>query len=230
MEHVEKLYENNNLIVRAMDMPNIQKINDDLFLDCSVWINEFEQMQEDKFKSVSSTLIVPNVPIRTYKNIGYLVDSSKSDCFHICKTDSGSSGNVLNGDFYANESDFEKVSDLANYIIETNHFDMNEINMNLTPDGVVGLFVNKCNNEKYLLKGVLSVRAAIKDFCDVELPIYEYDIFAGKISKIEITPELLEEINNTKLIGNIESYYYWTESGDIEQYGLIDNQNIKHSI
>lgn len=227
MDYVLNLYNNNNLIARAMDLPNLRRANDNTVFDCSTWINEFELMERNMFTSVSSTLLVPNVPVKTYKNVGYLVDSNIAECFHFCKTDSGSSGNISNGDFAANQSDFNSLEELADFIVKNNHGEMNEINMNLPPEAVVGLFINRCPNERFLLKGLIPTISALKKRFGIDLPLYEYDQSQGLLTKIELTEDLINEIMNGQPENNIDEYYYYSEFDDEEHIGNIFDDAVK---
>lgn len=94
--------------------------------------------------SASSTLIVPGIGVSTYKNIGFLVNSDLANCFHISKSDSGSSDDINNGDFFANRSDFKTIMELANYIKVSNDTTINELNIISSIDSIVGLFIDQC--------------------------------------------------------------------------------------
>ena len=144
MDDVEKLYSENKLLVRAMDQPTIRVKKGIKYYECETWVDEFDLLMKDGLYSLSTTLIIPNVGVKNYKNMGFLVNSDLADCFHIAKSDSGSCGNIQSGNFYANKPDFDKLSDLANYIIRRNATTMNEVNVNIKLDAVVGLFINKC--------------------------------------------------------------------------------------
>ena len=121
------LYFENKLLVRAMDWPSLTKSIDGLCYDCTVWANEFCLLMNRNLSSASSTLIISNVGVSIYKNIGFLINSDLVDCFHICKLDSGSHGNIENGDFLANSPDFSIISELATYIKSSNDTNMNEV-------------------------------------------------------------------------------------------------------
>lgn len=222
MDQVNNIFEKNNLIVRAMDVPRLIKNIDGLFFDCTDWMNEFELMKENKLTSVSSTLIIPNIPVKTYKNVGYLVDAKLVDCYHICKTDSGSNGNIKTGDFFANTADFQKIHQLANFIIENKHSEMNELNINLNINSVVGLFVNKCSKELFLLKRMLMVISALKKYYNIELPLYEYDVNLGKLTKIELSNELINQINENEFLNDINLYCFFSEKNKELYYGDIE--------
>lgn len=41
MDNVEMLYNDNKLLVRAMDWPTLRKNTNELCYDCTTWTNEF---------------------------------------------------------------------------------------------------------------------------------------------------------------------------------------------
>lgn len=79
--------------------------------------------------SASSTLIVPDTGVSTYKNIVFFINSDLANYFHISKSDSGSTGNKKNGDSFANKADFRTIMELANHIKVSNDNTMNEVNI-----------------------------------------------------------------------------------------------------
>lgn len=158
--------------------------------------------------SASSTLIIPGVGVSTYKNIGFLINADLANCFHISKVDSVSSGDIQNGDFSANQSDFSTIQELAFYIRENNATRMNEVNIAASIDSVVGLFINQCPSQEYLLQMIFVVRACLMRLTGIEYPIYLYDNKNGGLDKIELTDELEMEI-----ISNLKSrtIFYWPD-------------------
>ena len=67
MDNVIKLYNENKLLIRAMDLPILSKNNDSLYYDCTTWIEEFELLVTNILSSISTTLIVPNIGIKNIK-------------------------------------------------------------------------------------------------------------------------------------------------------------------
>ena len=211
MESVENLYNEGKLLVRAMNWPQLTKSANGLCYDCTVWADEFCLLMNDALTSVSSTLILPNVGVSTYKNIGFLINSDLADCFHIAKSDSGSCGNIIDGDFSANEPDFETIAELANHIKTNNDINMNEVNINATIDSVVGLFFNECLKQEKLLQMIYVVRKCLEKLTGITYPIYSYNRALGKLNKIELSPELEDKI--VESLENIE-LFYWPEEYD----------------
>lgn len=212
-------YNEGKLMIRAVDLPQLHKVNGEIKYDCSIWANEFAMIMNDDFESVSSTLLIPNVGVRTYKNVGFLVDSDFAGIQHIALSDSGSSGSFKNGDFRANRPDFDALDQLANYIKVNNYTTMNEVNMSIPLDSVVGLVVVKCGDELKHLKRMLAVRDCIYKLTGIQFDIFEYDNNFGKIEQIDLTDELIEKINSTS---NVNKYDYYTDYSDEIYEGTIN--------
>ena len=209
MDNVESIYNEGKLLVRAMDFPQIQKGTNGFEYNCSDWANEFCMLMDKNLTSASSTLIVPGIGVSTYKNIGFLIDSTKADCFHIAKLDSGSSGNISNGDFSANKADFQSINELANYIRTSGDTNMNEVNINTSIDSVVGLFFNECLNQELLLQMLYVVKVCIKDITGIDYPIYSYDSKNGKLNQFVLTDELVNRITQGLKSNQL---FYWPDN------------------
>ena len=223
MENVESLYKDGKLLVRAMDFPQLKNSSENLQYDCTIWANEFSMLMGNGLSSASSTLIVPGVGVSTYKNIGFLINSDLANCFHITKTDSGSNGNIADGDFNANKPDFETINELAEYIKTNNATDMNEVNIKTSIDSVEGLFIRSCPMQDELLKMIYVVRRCLEELTQVDYPIYLYDAKEGKISKIELTEELEQQI-----IDNLKTtqIFYWPDEYEEPVISNIDKVNV----
>ena len=208
MNNVEELYNEGKLLVRAMDQPTIRIKNGMKYYECQTWIDEFYLLMNDGLFSLSTTLIIPNIGVKNYKNVGFLINADLADCFHIAKEDSGSCGSVRDNDFHANKPDFKTIGELANYIKLNNATVMNEVNVNIKLDAVVGLFINKCEIVNKLLKKIYVVKKILEHMTGIDYPIYLYDWNNGKIEKIELTKEQEED-----LIENLDSrqIYYWPD-------------------
>lgn len=208
MDRIESVYNEGNLLVRAMDLPQLKNGGDGLEYDCTTWANEFCMLMNEGLSSISSTLIIPNVGVSTYKNIGFLINSDKVNCFHIAKSDSGSSGNIGSGDFFANKADFQSISELANYISNSRDTTMNEVNINASIDSVEGLFFNQCPRQDLLLQMIYVVKSCLKNITGVDYPIYSYDSKNGKLNYIELTEELETQIIQSLKTTNL---FYWPD-------------------
>ena len=208
MSYVEDKYNEGKLIIRAVDLPQLHRVNDEIKYDCAIWANEFAMIMNNEFESVSSTLLIPNVGVKTYKNVGFLVDSDFAGIQHIALSDSVSSGSFKDGDFRANRSDFDTLEELANYIKINNYTTMNEVNISIPLNSVVGLVVIKCANELKHLKSMLAVRGCLAELTGIEFNIFEYDSDSGKIKEVDLTDEFLETINSTS---SVNKYDYYTD-------------------
>lgn len=211
MDYVETLFNESKLLARAMDAPMLTNGTNGPEFDCTTWANEFVLLLNRSLSSVSTTLLVPDIGIPTYKNMGFLIDSDMSICLHASKTDSMSSGNVQDGDFEANGPSLPSISELATSIKETNSKEMNEVNVEASIGSVAGLFINKCRIQEELLKMMLVVKRCVSNIAGIDYPIYLYDSKEGKLSKISLS---LDE--EKELIDSIEpkQIFYWPEGYD----------------
>lgn len=225
MDKVESLYAEGKLLVRAMDFPQIQRGTNGFEYDCSNWANEFCLLMDGKLTSASSTLIIPGVGVSTYKNIGFLIDSDLSNCFHITKSDSSSSGNINDGDFHASEPDFKTIAELANYISTSGDSTMNEVNINASIDSVVGLFFNECPNQELLLQMLYVAKECIKDITGIDYPIYSYNSKNGRLNSFVLTDEIVKQITQSLKTNQL---FYWPDNYDdpVEKEITITNSHI----
>ena len=194
MDEVKEIYNKGKLLLRAMDQPVIKISKDRKYYDCLTWVDEFTSLKNEGLFSLSTTLIIPDVGVKTYKNNGFLIDASQVVCHHIAKEDSGSCGNYQAGDFMAKKPDFYRIEDLASYIKINNANVMNEVNINVKLDAIKGLFINKCIISSNLLKKIFVVRKMLENLVGVVYPIYLYDWNSGKLDLIDITTEMEDEI------------------------------------
>ena len=228
MDEVKKIYNDEKLLVRAMDFPKLKNGIDGLEYDCTTWANEFCMLMNGTLSSISTTLIIPNVGVSTYKSIGFLINSDLANCFHISKSDSSSSGNINDGDFLANKPDFQTISELANYIKTNNATTMNEVNINASIDSVKGLFFNKCARQDLLVQMIYVVRTCLKMITEVEYPIYSYDINNGKLTYMELSYELEQQIIQSLKSNNL---FYWPDEYEEPIIDKIENartHTVKH--
>ena len=209
MFEVEKIYNEGKLLVRAMNFPQISRVHSELVYDCSTWANEFSMLMDGNLNSASSTLIIPGVGVSTYKNIGFLIDSDKANCFHIAKSDSGSSGRLIDGDFLAVNPDFQTINELANYIKTSGDTIMNEVNIVASLDSVVGLFFIESPNPITLLRRLYVAKECIKDITGIDYPIYSYDRKNGRLNNFVLTDEILEYIIQGLKCNKL---FYWPDN------------------
>lgn len=200
---IEKLFNEDKMLVRAMDEPFLRQNDNCLFYDFSVWAEEVDIARNDRLTSLSSTLLVPGEKIPTYKNMGFLLNSEKADIIHVADSDSGSMGNVADGDFSANQTDLKTLSDLAAKTRTEKLRDMNEVNVNIKDDAIVGLFVNKCHSERPKAM-ILLAQEYYKLQTGKELPIFTYDQANGNLQPLKMSKEekkdFLEKMHQNKQI------------------------------
>lgn len=231
MENAINVFHNNNLIIRAVDNPRLVRDNDSFTYDCTILAREFELMMSPSgMTSVSTTLLIPGEQIPTYKPIGYLIDAKKADCFHICKIDSNSSGNIIDGDFYASEPDFQTTEELARYIKENKDTNMNEINLNLKLDGVIGLVFNDAINSIRSLKAMIIFQRLLLKITNILYPIYMYSREEGSLKLIELTDTEIKQIMSENNRHNITDYCYYLESTDEYYQEKIIEENKENKI
>ena len=220
MSLVEQIYNEKKLLVRAMDGPRPSRNGIDLEYDCTPWANEFNLLSNSKLSSASTTLIVPDVGVSTYKSMGFLINSDLANCFHISISDSVSSGDIEEGDFFASDSDFDSIEGLANFIEDNNATTMNEVNVVASIDSVLGLFINKCGRQQYLLSQAFVIQKFLKHMLNIEYPIYSYDSSCGSIEKIELTDELQNEIMSGL---KAKRFFYWPDDFAAPVSESLDN-------
>lgn len=203
---IEELYQNNRLIVRAMDWPSLARVDSSNFAyDFSIWAQEiFLSQQPEGLTSASSTLLVPNTDIPTYKAIGFMINGETSQIEHISERDSGSNGNKANGDFYACGESLKSLDELVSNIkTKKTSGVMNEVNITISTDDIVGLFYNKSGNERNKLYSLLA-QCIITEQIQRNLPIYEYDHINGTITQIQMDiteqQQFLKEMFESKIL------------------------------
>lgn len=214
---VHELFEEDKLLVRAMDNPMLVRRNRNLAYDFSIWAEEVELMKKGCFTSVSTTLLVKGEKIPTYKNIGFLINGKKAEAFHFSESDSGSSGNISNGDFHANRTDIYSLEELTQRIRAKHSGVMNEVNLNIrTIDAVEGLFVNLAKSE--LPKAyILMAQEYFRMQTGRKLQIYTYDIEKGALEEYNPSKEEIEDLmtrlkNNKKLRSS--NLGYWLDEDE----------------
>ena len=208
MEDAIKIYNENKLLMRAMERPLLSLNDGRKYYDCSVWADEFGLLMKDGIDSLSTTLVIPNVGVRNYGSIGVLFNSDFVEPIHISKTDSLSSGSIRHGDFEANGKGLETIEELANYIIEDNATEMNEVNINTKIDSVVGLYINKCQHSNFLLQTLYPVKLMLKHYTGIDYPIYLYDFLNGKLELIDLTKKEEQELIDSI---DVQDIFYWLE-------------------
>ncbi len=224
-DNVLNTFNQEKLLARAMDWPNIRRVDGELVYDFSVWAEECEIAKQQELTSLSSTLLLPGEPIHTYKSIGFLIDSDKTNVIHVSEYDSGSSGNVKTGDFFASGESLESLNELSKLIHHKHEKSMNEINVNMAYDAYLGLFINKCLSESTLSR-ILLAQIYFKLHNDLVLPIYVYDDNTGNLVELDMKENdkvLFLQVLLEKGVLKTSSIYYELENGESKKVNFLNS-------
>ncbi len=224
-DSVLNLFKQGKILARAMDNPSLHRNyeRNDFSYDFSIWANEYEEAKREGLGSISSTLLLPNETIPTYKAIGFLLNSDETEVKHISETDSGSSGNDKNGDFRANDSNIGSLSELADIIRSKREKVMNEINVNMRENAYVGLFANKAIGQIPLSRILLAQKYYELQTGNI-LPIYIYDSEKGILENYDISLEqkydIVKKLFDDKVLRST-SIFYETENGETKEVDYL---------
>lgn len=212
------LFNQGKVLARAMEDPNLHRNHEtgQFFYDYSIWANEYEEAKLEGLGSLSTTLLVPEEAIPTYKATGFLVNSEKVDVRHVSETDSLSCGNDKSGDFHASQSDIQSLDELKNAIKTKHENVMNEVNVNMKENAYIGLFARKVDNQK-LISRVLLAQKYYELQTSMSLPIYIYDAQQGTLENLNISLEekasIIQNCLDNKVLRS-SGIFYETESGE----------------
>lgn len=217
-DNVKNLFKQGKILARAMEDPSLHKNYEtgEFSYDFSIWADEYEEAKQEGLGSVSTTLLVPEASIPTYKATGFLINSDEVDVRHIAESDSGSRGNEKDGDFSANSSDIESLEELQEIIKNKHKRKMNEVNVNMKENAYIGLFAQK-GESKRLISRILLAQKYYELQTGVTLPMYIYDSYIGDLESFDITLEekasIIRSCLDNKVIRS-SSIFYKTEAGD----------------
>lgn len=221
------LFKQNKILVRAMDEPPLRKYDNFLNYDFSIWAAEINEAQNNKLKHASSTLLVAEESIPTYKNMGFIINSDKTEVIHVADSDSGSSTD-MEGNLQANETDLHSLAELAQRTKEQKLKDMNEVNINFKADAIMGLFVNKCLSERPKAL-ILLAQEYYKLHTGKELPIFIYDTDHGKLDAWKLSDEekykFLQDMRQDRtLLASKIGYYLTPETNEYKYIDVLEPQ------
>lgn len=225
-DNVLNLFKQGKILARAMDNPSLHRNyeKNDFSYDFSIWANEYEMAKSEGLGSISSTLLLPDETIPTYKAIGFLLNSDETEVRHVSETDSGSNGNDKNGDFRANNSNIGSLSELANIIRSKHEKVMNEINVNMRENAYVGLFANKAIGQVPLSR-ILLAQKYYELQTGIILPIYIYDSEKGILENYDISLEqkydIVKKLFDDKVLRST-SIFYETENGETKEVDYLE--------
>ena len=204
------IFEQKKLLARAMENPSIYRNSKtkEIYYDFSDLVAEINEAKTEGKDSASTTLLLPNVEIPTYRDFGFLIDSSKSHIIHICEHDSCSKGTVKSGDFSASAERLDSLEELSQKIYEagTKHHSMNEVNVCMNENAYVGIFAS--NNKRSIAMAIMLQKVNEMKF-GIKYPLYIYERENGKLNKenfdieqkISIIREMIQglKINTTRI-------------------------------
>lgn len=223
---VSNLFKEGKLLARAMEQPSLCKNYETskLSYDFSIWADEYEIAKQEGLGSLSTTLLLPEESIPTYKVIGFLINSDEADVRHVAETDSGSRGNEKDGDFTAAPTDIQSLTELKNRIKSKHGNVMNEVNINMRENAYVGLFSNKTPSQMIIAK-ILLAQKYYELQAGTVLPIYIYDVKRGELEELDITLEekanIIEECLKNKKIHS-SSIFYETQTGESKSVDYLE--------
>lgn len=187
-DDILKMFHEDKLLVRAMDIPDLIRSKDGMIYDYTTWAEEIDIARNDRLTCLSSTLLVPGEKIPTYKSLGFIINSEKAEIVHVADMDSGSSGNITDGTFSANKTELHSLSDLAEKTRKEKLHDMNEVNINIKDDAIAGLFVNKAPSDR-TKAFILMAQEYYKMQTGVDLPVFVYDKSEGNLQQLNMSNE-----------------------------------------
>ncbi len=217
-DDVINLFNQGKLLARAMEYPSIHRNygTKDVSYDFSIWADECEEAKKEGLKSLSTTLLVSGEPIPTYKSIGFLLNSEKTEVRHISEMDSGSCGNEKNGDFKANTSGIQTLLELKNIIKSKHENVMNEVNVNMGENAYIGLFANKITSQLQIARMLLAQKYYELQ-TGIALPMYIYDSKIGNLENYDVTLDekasIIKHCLENKLLRS-SSIFYETQGGE----------------
>lgn len=178
------IFERKKLLARAMENPSIYRNSKtkEIYYDFSDLVAEINEAKTEGKDSASTTLLLPNAEIPTYRDFGFLIDSSKANIIHICEHDSCSKGTVKSRDFSASNERLDSLEELSQKIYKegTKHHSMNEVNVCMNENAYVGIFAS--NNKRSIAMAIMLQKVNEMKF-GIKYPLYIYERENGKINK-----------------------------------------------
>lgn len=178
LEHrVTQLFNEDKLLVRAMDSPRIYRNGQ---VNFGPWDSELDQLTASgNIPHLSTTLLVRECAVRTYKPIGFLVDSDLCEIEHVADDDSAS-GVDGNGTFYASATDLSTLRDLAVRVRRQQSSKMNEVNITMPQEALMGLVFLEAPYDIHHRISVIAIMLHLRTQ-GLDLPIFMYSIQKGTL-------------------------------------------------
>lgn len=194
-DEVEQLFQSGNLLVRALDPPAIRR---DRANDFSLQYDVIDRETDDLFGRgdehglwyASSTLLLPERRIPTYKGYGFMFNGQTAELHHIHEKDSGSGGQ--GEDFVAAKTELSSLAELAATVNDEAPV-MNEVNATFQGSDLKGIFAVDAKRPSARVSAWL-LQKRLKSTTGLEFPLYIYDIDAGKIDPWHPTDEDVKDM------------------------------------
>lgn len=184
----QSLFADFKILARAMDGPGFTR-NHELYFE--PWDRELQSMRGEGLRNASSTLLIPGMGTRTYKNIGLLMDSDDSQVVHVSESDSGSCADS-NGRLIAGASDLGNLQELAAKIVAEPTHEMNEVNAHFSISSLRGIFAFDGDRAKL---NAVAVQRHLQAY-GFDLPIYTYDQSQGALIHWQVSSTEVEALVN----------------------------------
>lgn len=181
-DEVEQLFQSGNLLVRALDDPTVTRDRAGGFAFNYDAIDRetddlFGRGDEHGLWYASSTLLLPDKHIPTYKGYGFMFDGQTAELHHIHDMDSGANGQGES--FRADKTELSSLAELAARVNNQAPI-MNEVNATFQASDLKGIFALEAKRPGAQISAWL-MQKRIKRTTGVDLPLYVYDIDAGQI-------------------------------------------------
>lgn len=193
IEHVNRLFQEDKLLLRAMEDDSFDYIEDlggPRILGRS-YGNEIDLMKGRGLLNASCTLLVPGRPVATYKPYGILLNGRTAEVLHVAIQDSGSgtdrAGKLVAQDDYRVES----LEALATILKKTDFHDlpsfMNEVNAHFEIgdlEGLVAVTSSDKNGDAMLNFKMRVLQKLIEKTYGITLPMLKYDWDKGTLTPL----------------------------------------------
>ena len=218
-DSVKNLFEEGKILARAMEDPSIyrQSKTNKFYYDFSGVIAEIDEAKTGGKDSASTTLLLSDEDIPTYKAYGFLIDSERTDLIHIAENDSGSYRETSKGDFHAYGESLTSLYELTEKIrAEGGKHSMNEVNVCMKDNAYVGVFTN--TDKRSIAFGII-MQKLNEIQTGKSLSIYMYEKNRGQLTNLDLDIEqkinIIKECIQNKRLATADIYY---QLGEKENY------------
>ncbi|MGE3716540.1 MAG: hypothetical protein AB7G16_08445 [Simkaniaceae bacterium] len=197
VEQIQGIHERDHLLIRGMDDEVFENIFDGGRPKLGSYKQEMELMQRPKgLVNLSTTLLVKDQGVGSYKSMGLLLNGQTATIQHICGTDSNSASDDRDELIATNELTFRTLPELAHATRETDllkKHTYNEVNGTFKPNDIEGLYIVVNPSMSSAVKSLnrTKIRVIQKLFFEtykIALPLMEYNTATGKLTPISLNP------------------------------------------